>query len=90
MAVDNGVDGTAQVPRTIHIEGLDAAVSQSFIVGNSRDIGHLHDSIDHALIMWRQNLTACRPVALNGIIAGRVVAGGDHDSAVTLFVPNQE
>src|SRR5690348_10705909 len=44
------------------------------------DLRRAHHPLDNRLIVRRDNLRAARPVDLHGIVARRIVAGGDHDA----------
>ena len=48
---------------------------------------HFRDTV---AIVGRYQLPTSRPIHLYGIIAGRVMAGGHHNAAVTIFVANEK
>ena len=69
------------------LANLNAAIGQRFFERHPRDFFHRHHAIDHALVVRRQELSARGPVGLHGIVAGRVVASGNHDAAGAVLEP---
>ena len=58
------------------------------VKGRNTDLLAAHDAIDNPLVVGGKHLGSTGPVNFHCIVAGRVVAGGDHDAAVTLLGAN--
>jgi hypothetical protein len=54
------------------------------------DLRRAHHPVHNRLVVRRHHLRAARPVDFHGVVARRVVAGGDHDAAGALFEADQE
>ena len=54
------------------------------------DFVDVHDPLDDRLVVRRQNLDAAFPIDFHGVVAGRIVAGGDHDAATGMGVADGE
>ena len=63
---------------------------QGLVECHAANFAHAHHLLDHSRVVRRQKLAAGRPVGLHGVIAGRVVAGRDHDAAHAPLVPHRK
>jgi hypothetical protein len=84
---DHGLD-----KRCVALFGAEhnAAVGNSRLKIDSPDLLDVHHTVDHRLVMGRQDLAASRPVDFDSIVAGRIVTGRHHDAARALLVPHEE
>src|SRR6476646_4132058 len=68
----------------------DFAVRERLLEINTFDFGDVHHALDNILVVRRNDLAASGPVDFYGVVAGRVVAGGDHNAAVAVLVADEE
>ncbi len=68
----------------------DLSGGQGFGEGFAADFVDVHHAIDDRFIVWREDLDAACPIDFDGVVAGGIVAGGDHDAATGICVADGE
>ncbi len=68
----------------------DLPAGEGFGEGTAADFVDVHHALDDGFIVRRQNLHAACPIDFDRVVAGRIVAGGDHDAAGGVGVPDGE
>jgi hypothetical protein len=68
----------------------DSAALHRLLEIGSFDFGDVHHLFDDRFVVRGNDLAAGGPIDLDGVVAGRVMAGGDHDAAVALFMADQK
>ncbi len=73
---------------TLGSDDLHAPIGQRLGKRHAADLLALQHSLNDPFVVRRQNLCAVGPVDFDGVVARRVMAGGDHDAAGALLVAN--
>ena len=63
---------------------------QRFAERRAANLIDIHHPIDNRLVVRRQHLHAAGPINFHRIVAGRIVAGRDHDAARRIRVPHRK